>query len=730
MEDYNEFCSSSRSHLLIDRVETSFPRQQESRVASSIQFSGRPVLLPLLNKDQRKQMAQYRQQATALEAESQRLQRTSLLVRIQDILNGIQLCKVTDKQPACGKPGLVPIMNSSSSQPDHWLTAGGEEQEAETGESCPHQSVNSPSVSEPMLRVTWVDSGPWEGNTSSDAESENNKVHGASPSPGRCQQASYPHSPDSLLGSVSDSLTGLYTRLPSPRAGLRPAVHCQSSSPTSTGNILISRPVSAAELSPVISQHGRGPGRWDPVPVTEPPGGFNSTSAENLLHTPFKVSLSDSDVSVPSFITSDSFLNHPSPSPQPLPGRPDTPTHRQRRAWSSRRTPSPNQSPHSPSPRCRSSWGSSPAPLNRSYDVESPLPNLLRPHVGPASCDGQSPGLQVKPDTSPENSLSSDWSPGQVKHINMEPKASPVPSDSSRLTPSFLDSRPMEQGRTVDREEIQRQIEALEKMRRCLEEDHAEQLSLLISEQHREQLTLTQAEGLSRQASSVPPCGTPNLTPGRTRTVSPCGDPGTNRMVRNSCQPPAQSSVSFSSKRLVESSPAHHLGAPRPELQRAVLCRLGAMGRGFLTRRLLRTEKVKHLRKTVLDTKEFIGSLSTDSRRGGASLQVSSLQERGRAQLRAALYDVHEIFFVVPLRERLALIQQDRELHTERTLRHMEKAKSPPEKVVLSAATRKSLERKKQRMRDSLRQGRTNLKPKSFSPRILQPNQAQNTLLL
>lgn len=39
-------------------------------------------------------------------------------------------------------------------------------------------------------------------------------------------------------------------------------------------------------------------------------------------------------------------------------------------------------------------------------------------------------------------------------------------------------------------------------------------------------------------------------------------------------------------------------------------------------------------------------------------------------QLRAALYDIHDIF-VLPLGDRLALLQQDRELRAERKLREM-----------------------------------------------------------
>uniref|UniRef100_A0A8C6TPG6 Uncharacterized protein n=1 Tax=Neogobius melanostomus TaxID=47308 RepID=A0A8C6TPG6_9GOBI len=101
-------------------------------------------------------------------------------------------------------------------------------------------------------------------------------------------------------------------------------------------------------------------------------------------------------------------------------------------------------------------------------------------------------------------------------------------------------------------------------------------------------------------------------------------------------------------------------------------------------RRLLQTEKIKHLRQTVVDTQEFIRSLQTEApqKKAPNSTQDLSLQERVRAQLRAALYDIHDIFFQMPLPQRLALLQQDRELRLERKLRDMEKTKSS--KSVLS----------------------------------------------
>ncbi|GAA6222411.1 centriolar coiled-coil protein of 110 kDa, partial [Lates japonicus] len=78
--------------------------------------------------------------------------------------------------------------------------------------------------------------------------------------------------------------------------------------------------------------------------------------------------------------------------------------------------------------------------------------------------------------------------------------------------------------------------------------------------------------------------------------------------------------------------------------------------------------------------------------------------------------------------DRLALLQQDRELRTERRLRDMEKTKCPKERVVLSAATQRSLDRKK-RVGESPAQARKmQQKPKSpTTNRVLKPSQCQNS---
>ncbi|XP_056099374.1 centriolar coiled-coil protein of 110 kDa [Rhinichthys klamathensis goyatoka] len=138
------------------------------------------------------------------------------------------------------------------------------------------------------------------------------------------------------------------------------------------------------------------------------------------------------------------------------------------------------------------------------------------------------------------------------------------------------------------------------------------------------------------------------------------------------------------------------------------LCRLTAVARGFLTRRLLHTEKISHLRKTVQDSRAFIHQLKTIS----VSHQDLTLQQRVTAQLRSALQDVHQIFFIWPLRDRLHLMQQDRERRRERTLREM-KTDSAGNTRTLSSATQKTLDRKGQRILQSRLRPNTSCSPQS-----------------
>lgn len=120
--------------------------------------------------------------------------------------------------------------------------------------------------------------------------------------------------------------------------------------------------------------------------------------------------------------------------------------------------------------------------------------------------------------------------------------------------------------------------------------------------------------------------------------------------------------------------------------------------KGFLTRRLLRTERVAQLVRTIRDTQQFLQALQQQSPARGEfiSRQDLLLQERVTLQLRAARYEVNDIFFSLSAAERMQLISWDRELARERELRRQSGHTGHPKgRSSLSAATQKSLERKR-----------------------------------
>ncbi|XP_061431155.1 fibroin heavy chain-like isoform X2 [Lethenteron reissneri] len=162
--------------------------------------------------------------------------------------------------------------------------------------------------------------------------------------------------------------------------------------------------------------------------------------------------------------------------------------------------------------------------------------------------------------------------------------------------------------------------------------------------------------------------------------------------------------------------------------------RVTALARGFLTRRLLATEKVQQLKQTVKDTRDLLHSLrqATPPRRS-RSTQDSALYERALAQLRAALYDVHDIFFATTSHEKVEMMRSDREARREREQRRLERSVEVPHgRPVLSAATQKSLERKfKQRATEQNRGSPRTRGPivrASSHSRVFRPNQSINTL--
>ncbi|XP_067912280.1 centriolar coiled-coil protein of 110 kDa-like isoform X6 [Heterodontus francisci] len=360
--------------------------------------------------------------------------------------------------------------------------------------------------------------------------------------------------------------------------------------------------------------------------------------------------------------------------------------------------------------------------LNKSYDVKHPSPVLL-----------------------------------QTQNTRQQMDLSVMSSENEKSLQSSIKAKAKHE------ELITKQMMAFVEMRKQLEEQHTLQLSMLIAEQEKEQEKLRreieEQERRFREQRNFVMESSESRSSKETsvdwRTLNE-NYPMLSLINRvDSHQPSISSNIAFTSiSASAESSftrweaeddeihkmqSSSFLSRPRsrwsqvntPEIQKKFK-KVTAVAKGFLTRRLMKTEKLKQLQQTVKDTLEFINSFQTEAplKRGAVSSQDVSLQERVVAQLRAALYEIHDIFFVLNPNDRMQILCHDREIRKEKQLRQMEKWKSPKERGALSVATQKSLDRKRQIKAAEM--GITNkqkslVKQKASSEtRILQPSQGQN----
>ncbi|KAG9340435.1 hypothetical protein JZ751_021548 [Albula glossodonta] len=749
MESYAQFCSSHLARLQAEgQRELCCDTPGQQRALSLIRFHGRAVLSPVLDEEQRREMAQYRQRAAQLDTKRQSLRRASLLARVQDILDGAQVRKVPEEEPSPTPPirsspkpespngfVLLPnmagppwggrvggaaagitsesfpperetpcLMNGTRGEAAEELGEGGEEEEGAVSLQSLLKRSREYMEREQVQRGSWGScrATPVETRRESLSDKENDrgvsKPDGSSQSP-LGQDRAHPGSdangsPNPLPSSLPFSLTGPYARLPSPEPSLSPRPHRRRPRPVSAGNILISFPACASDQGRVpergllagwgsdsrSSDHSLNVDSLSPPEGRGRSGSHSGVGASGETVSPRGFSHVGQDGAGGGFRRRCQTLDS-----QLYPGRPSQVIDR-----SQERVPRfmgglPWKAP------CRRS---PPAPLNQSYDVESPTPSLTvqRPQVA------RSP--TATPTPTPTHSLIK-------RSLEME----------GRLTLDLLTTPPEQQDSKTGEAQWE-EVQVLEDMRRQLEEEHALQLSLLIAEQEREQQHLQQE--LEERERRLRDQGAKRASAGdmgAQRDSCPALSPATPAL--NQAGPtlsPAERSpgpvrpIGFPSS--LSSS------APSPGLQPPVYLWGPSWGASKTRGRLSQ------------DTQEFIRSFQTEApqRRGSVSAQDLSLQERVRAQLRAALFDVHDIFFEMPLGERLSLLQQDRELRLERKLREMEKAKSPRDRVTLSAATQKSLDRKKRGVVGSPGQAkRMQQKPKSPpTNRVLQPSQGQN----
>ncbi|KAM3916662.1 centriolar coiled-coil protein of 110 kDa [Leptodactylus fuscus] len=581
------------------------------------------------------------------------------------------------------------------------------------------------------------------------------------------------------------SLTGSYAKLPSPEPSLSPKMHRRRPRPLSAGNIVINHPVNAYELSPkekgkmmdlthletslseivpkdkhkVIvssmkrhsfsehidfvpnsSRHSRSNSKMDPDNRV-----INSRTVTDATYTP-----TCRGVQLASPCSVDTQQGNA------LSQHGDLPTI----------TPENVQKPYPPLDVVKRN---SPAELNKSYDVETPSPILLQGQSTNQASD--TPNVSAMRGQLIENNfdvqvmrrLDLDQESTQSEH-------SAVPSEDEKrwlherrsLSASLSATKSEILLNSTLEDNLKKKMLAFEEMRKKLEEQHAYQLSLLIAEQEREQERLQrefEEEGRRLRFKDVDlPSDQGGLDSGRMRSDwidrSDSSPSESHLEISHSVNTvgslvaPSQQTYGstvespFSlwgsaESRAPKISASRSLNRPKtrwsqvysPQMQRK-LNKVSALAKGFLVRRLMQTEKLKNLKQTVKDTAEFIKTFHTEVQpsRGLVSAQDISLQERVVAQLRAALYEIHDIFFATDATERMNILAHDRELRREKMLRQMEKVKSPRDRVTLSSATQKSLDRKK--LTRAVEIGMSNRKPiskpKALDPRILQPSQGQN----
>ncbi|XP_068002936.1 centriolar coiled-coil protein of 110 kDa isoform X2 [Melanerpes formicivorus] len=421
----------------------------------------------------------------------------------------------------------------------------------------------------------------------------------------------------------------------------------------------------------------------------------------------------------------------------------------------------------------------SPVELNKSYDVENPSLLLMQskavrqqvdtPSVSPAkeqflenSFEKVKRRLDLDTDSCQKESSPCVLAVGAEEQEKQWLQEQKYPVGSVNVTKNAAPD-------SMAKDILKTKMLAFEEMRKRLEEQHAQQLSILIAEQEREQeklqkeleeqerklkgkkVTTTEIEiskvninsrmelewrkksesglleSVQSQLETVHNANSTSI--GFAHTTAPDTFTSTSETSFFLWGPSGSGVIKTSVSRPSNRIKTRWTQYFSPEIQ-VKFDKITAVAKGFLTRRLLQTEKLKHLKQTVKDTMEFIKNFQSEAplKRGSVSAQDASLHERVMAQLRAALYDIHDIFFTMEASERMNILRHDREVRKEKMLRQMDKVKSPRERVTLSTATQKSLDRKKYMKASEMGMPSKKIiiKQKTPESRVLQPNQGQN----
>ncbi|NXB87715.1 CP110 protein, partial [Vidua chalybeata] len=603
--------------------------------------------------------------------------------------------------------------------------------------------------------------------------------------------------------SIVRSLAGSYAKLPSPEPSMSPKMHRRRPRPLSMGHIIINNPVNAYELSP------KGKGRTmdlimqdiadknnvsESVPkfmvdfTTVCPGRVPGVSRNSSgpcdglgVGKPKRHSfgLFESRGTVSAVVEGPVVMDSRGPykaesTTSMAPPKVSEPFAISQSAVTQRILA---VSEMKPATLAENTKCNSPMELNKSYDVESPSPLLM-----------QSKNVQQQPDNTPNVSSANEQFPenfAKVKrrldldtdYCQKENSSCGLRGGVEEQEKQWLQEQKYPVGsvyitknavlENTAKDILKTNVLTFEEVKKRLEKQHAQQLSILIAEREREQEELKELEEQKRNSKGEKVTTTEieiskvNINSRMELEWRKKSESGLLESVQSQLEtvhntnstsigfahttPNTFSSTSETSFYLwgpsgsgvIKTSvcrPSNRIKTRwiqvfSPEIQMK-FDKITAVAKGFLTRRLLQTEKLKHLKQTVKDTLEFIKNFQSEAplKRGNVSAQDASLHERVMAQLRAALYDIHDIFFTMDVSERMNILRHDREVRKEKMLRQMDKVKSPRERVTLSTATQKSLDRKKYMKASEMGipSKKIIMKQKTPQNRILQPNQVQN----
>ncbi|XP_063286400.1 centriolar coiled-coil protein of 110 kDa [Pelobates fuscus] len=597
--------------------------------------------------------------------------------------------------------------------------------------------------------------------------------------------------------SIVKSLTGSYAKLPSPEQSLSPQMHRRRPRTLSAGHIFINNPVNAYDLSPNKKGNGMDCGlpktakmsSSEPIPVVGCNAGICSFTNCSLSKNDRTSSSGAGDHLQKCFVSSVTHADNKAAGECTVTGGPavckgEQPTSNMITTGKELElgtlsqdvdvSVSSTEQEIRPIGSTEELKGSSPAPLNKSYDVETPSPILIQSQVTNHITDTPSTSFareqyyensfEVKRRLEPD--LDSTLKDAGVIPVSTDQEKKLLQERRNHLGSLHLKKNEVLADSTLE-ENLKKKMLAFEEMKKKLEEQHTQQLLLLIAEQEREQERLQREfeEGGKKlkfknvDASVLSGNIENRMRPDRTnmsesamsQSVTSHMDPHHSSPSHISVGPvsaPLQHNYGSANETLFGLRRPLQSGAPKVTTQRSLgrartrwsqvyspamqkkFDKVTALAKGFLTRRLMQTEKLKNLKQTVKDTAEFMRTFHTERavNRGIVSAQDASLRERVLAQLRAAVFEIHDIFFAMDVTERMHILVNDRELRREKLIRQMEKVKSPRDRVNISSATQKSLDRKR-----SSRTGvpgvsnkKLQSKPKASDTRILQPNQVQN----